>query len=250
MAPKILNEQRLKAREQEIIDATIALIDRFGVENITMDKVVSAVSYSKGTVYKHFIGKEDLFLAIGNQAIAIMHDLFSRAANYEGCPRARMLLLNMSYLIYAILHPALFKSVQCSQSPSVYAKSSEMRRQEKDKLELKLMGVVFGILEEAQANGEFSLPKNMTMQQVSFATWAPGFGIISLLSSDVEQCSGSNGLIVERELFNQMNIVFDGLQWQPLSKDTDHYQSLKTALNTVFPSELTLIKRLGRELNF
>ena len=57
MAPRILDEYSLKAREQDIIDATIALIEKHGVENITMDKVVAAVPYSKGTVYKHFISK-------------------------------------------------------------------------------------------------------------------------------------------------------------------------------------------------
>ena len=69
MTPRILDEHSLQAREQDIIDATIALIDSHGVENITMDKVAAAVPYSKGTIYKHFLGKEDLFLAIGNQAI-------------------------------------------------------------------------------------------------------------------------------------------------------------------------------------
>ena len=99
MTPRILDEHSLKAREQDIIDTTITLIEKQGVENITMDKVVAAVPYSKGTVYKHFIGKEDLFLAIGNHATSILSDLFSRAALYPGCARERMLLKNISYLI-------------------------------------------------------------------------------------------------------------------------------------------------------
>ncbi|NMP30604.1 TetR/AcrR family transcriptional regulator [Thalassotalea sp. M1531] len=250
MAPKVLDEYSLKAREQDIIDATIALIDKDGVENITMDKVVAAVSYSKGTVYKHFLGKEDLFLAIGNQAITIMHDLFSRAAQYEGCPRERMLLLNISYLIYAILHPALFKSVQCAKSPTVFGKSSEKRIQEQEQLEAKMMGTTFSIIEDALKKGQLIIPAHMEIQQVCFATWSQGFGTISLLSSEVEQCSGSSGLVVERELINQSNLLFDGLAWLPLSKDKDYRQSIELALRNVFPSELALLKAMGREFNF
>jgi len=250
MTPRILDEHSLRAREQDIIDATIALIDSHGVENITMDKVVAAVPYSKGTVYKHFLGKEDLFLAIGNQAIAIMSDLFGRAAQYQGCTRERMLLLNVSYLIYAILHPALFKTVQCAKSPNVYGKSSEQRLLEQEKLELNLMSTFMGIMEEAEKNNQFVIPAHMNLQQVCFSTWAMGFGTISLLSAEVDQCSGSSGLVVERELFNQNNILFDGYQWLPLTKDKDYKIFLEQALKKVFPGEMALLKSKGREFNF
>jgi len=250
MTPRILDEHSLKAREQDIIDATITLIDKHGVENITMDKVVAQVPYSKGTVYKHFLGKEDLFLAIGNQAITIMSDLFGRAAKHQGCARERMLLLNVSYLIYAILHPALFKTVQCARSPNVYGKSSEQRLLEQEKLELNLMGTITGIIEEAETNNQLVIPEHMNLQQVCFSTWAMGFGTISLLSSEVEQCNGSNGLVVERELFNQNNLLFDGYQWAPFTRDKDYKISLQHALKKVFPSELALLKSKGREFNF
>jgi AcrR family transcriptional regulator len=250
MPPRILDEQSLKAREQDIIDATIILIDKHGVENITMDKVVTVVPFSKGTVYKHFLGKDDLFLAIGNQAITIMADLFTRAAQYEGCPRERMLLLNMSYLIYAILHPTLFKAVQCTKSPSVYGKSSEKRIQEQDQLELKVMGTIINIVEDAQKNNQFVLPEHMNVEQICFSTWSAGYGTIALLSSEVEHCKGRNGMVVERELFNQNNLILDGLQWAPLTKEKNYTQALSLALKAVFPGELALIKSMGRELNF
>ena len=79
MTPRILDEKALQAREQEIINAAIGLIQEHGVEHITMDKVVSKVPYSKGTIYKHFDGKEDLLLAISNHAISILSDLFWRS---------------------------------------------------------------------------------------------------------------------------------------------------------------------------
>lgn len=250
MTPRILDEQSLKAREQDIIDATIVLIDKHGVENITMDKVVAVVPYSKGTVYKHFLGKDDLFLAIGNQAVTIMADLFSRAAQYQGCPRERMLLLNIAYLIYAILHPTLFKAVQCTKSPSVFGKSSEKRLQEQERLELKMMGTIISIVEDAQINNQFVLPEHMNIQQICFSTWSAGYGTIALLSLEVESCQGSNGMVVERELFNQNNLILDGLQWAPLTKDKNYSQALELALKIVFPGELALLKSMGREFNF
>lgn len=248
MTPRMINEQSFKEREQKIIDAALELVEQLGIENLTMDKVVAQVPFSKGTVYKHFLGKEDLVLAISHQAIFILADLFIRAANFDGCAREKMLLMNLSYLIYAILHPALFKSVICSKSPNVYEKCSEQRLQVQEQLEMKLLSAIHGIIEQAIADKSFVLPAHMDIQQVCFATWSMGYGTIALLSNEVEQCSGRNSLVVEQELFNQSNLLFDGLQWLPLTKDKDYKHAIQTALQQVYSEELTQMKQLGREL--
>jgi len=250
MTSKLLDEHSFQMREQDILDAAIVLIDKQGIESITMDKVVAAVPFSKGTVYKHFLGKEDLFLAIGNRAIKVMHDLFARSARYEGGTRDRMLLLNISYLIYAILHPTLFQSMQCSKSPSVYGKSSEQRLQEQELLESNVMETIAGIVTDAEKDNQLSVPAHMTPQQVCFSTWTIGFGAISLLADDLDQCSGSKGLVVEREMLNQYNLLLDGYQWLPLSRDKDYEAALQFALKKVFPGELDTLKQRGREFNF
>ncbi|MFT5759411.1 MAG: AcrR family transcriptional regulator, partial [Alteromonadaceae bacterium] len=204
----------------------------------------------KGTVYKHFSGKEDLLLAISNQAIAILADLFWRASSFGGCARIRMLLLNISYLIYAILHPALFKTQICSKSPNVYGKSSSERIEEQAQLEMKLLGAIHGIVEHALANGSLKLPTYMNIQQLCFANWSMAYGTIALLSGEVEQCSGRTSLIVEKELYNQSNLLFDGLNWQPLLKDNDHRAALEEAINQIFPEEVILLKERNRILDF
>lgn len=250
MSPRILDEQSLRDREQLIIDVAIALIESLGVENLTMDKVIAKVPFSKGTVYKHFIGKEDLVLAISNYAINILADLFWRASQFEGCARERMLLLNFSYLIYAVLYPALFQTVICGKSPNVYGKSSEKRLQEQEQLEFKLLGAIHGIVEDALANKSLTLPENMDIQQICFANWSMAYGTISLLSGETEQCSGRTALVVERELFNQNNLLFDGLKWSPLAQEKEYSTALKTALAKVFTKELKSLHEKGRDLNF
>ncbi len=250
MTPRILNEDALQAREAQVIDVAINLIAQQGIENLTMDKVVSKVPFSKGTVYKHFIGKEDLLLAISNRAIQLLSELFSRAFIFKGCTRERMLLANFSYLIYAILHPELFQTCICAKAPNVLGKSSAVRIKQQEQLEAKLMGSIFGIFEEAIANKSLVMPDYMDMQQLCFANWSMAYGTIALLSAEVEQCSGRTNLVVERELFNQCNLLFDGLQWQPLTKDKMHCSELKVALEQVFPAEIGQLKQKGRELRF
>jgi len=248
--PKLLDEAALKERELLIINSAVLLIQKNGIENLTMDKVVAQVPFSKGTVYKHFIGKEDLLLAISNYSIKVLGDLFYRAYQFKGCARSRMLLLNFTYLMYAMLYPALFQSVLCAKSPNVVGKSSEKHISEGEKLEIKLMTSIHGIVEDGLNDNSLSLPLNMDIQQLCFSNWSMAYGAISLLSGEVEQCSGRTSLIVERELFNLSNLLYDGMGWKPLTKDRNPCIELKSALDELFPEELAKIKVKGRELNF
>jgi AcrR family transcriptional regulator len=248
--PKLLDEAAFKERELLIINSAVLLIQKNGIENLTMDKVVAQVPFSKGTVYKHFMGKEDLLLAISNYSMEVLGDLFYRAYQFKGCARSRMLLLNFSYLMYAMLYPALFQSVLCAKSPNVAGKSSEKHINEGERLEIKLMTSIHGIVEDGLNDNSVSLPLNMDIQQLCFSNWSMAYGVISLLSDEVEQCSGRTTLIVERELFNLSNLLYDGMGWKPLTKDRSHCAELKIALAELFPEELAKIKAKGRELNF
>lgn len=248
--PKLLDEKALKERELLIIHAAVQLIQKNGIEHLTMDKVVAKVPFSKGTVYKHFIGKEDLLLGIGNHSLTILTDLFYRAYQYQGCARSRMLILSFSYLIYAMLYPALFQTALCAKSPNVVAKASEKAISEAEALEIKLMSSFHGIVEDGIKDNSLKLPSFMDIQQVCFSMWSTSYGVISLLSGEVEECSGRTSLIVERELFNSSNLLFDGFGWTPLAKDKCYLTELKSTFNEIFSSELEQIQASGREFDF
>ena len=140
--------------------------------------------------------------------------------------------------------------MQCAKSPSVYGKSSEQRLEEQSFLESTVMETITGIVEDAEKDNQLKIPAHMTTQQVCFSTWTIGFGAISLLADDLDQCGGSEGLIVEREMLNQYNLLLDGYQWLPLSSDKDYESAIQVALKSVFPGELILLKKNGREFNF
>lgn len=250
MAPKILDEQSLLAREQEIIECALELIKLNGAENLTMDKLVAQVPYSKGTVYNHFSSKEDLLIAISNRALKILSKLFYKASQFSATTRERMYLVSFAYLIYAILHPALFETMLCAKSPTISGKASLQRVTEHDELELEMLSSLFELIQQAIDAGDLNLPPYMTIQQTCFAQWSSSYGVIALLSANESSCKGREELIVEQELFNKSSILLDGLQWFPLSKEVDYKTNLAKSLSQVFSDELQTIEELGRNLNF
>lgn len=61
--PKISDEQRAAAR-QRLIDATIAVAERDGVEGLTTRAIVAEAGVSAGMFYGHFDSKEALLAAV------------------------------------------------------------------------------------------------------------------------------------------------------------------------------------------
>jgi AcrR family transcriptional regulator len=250
MTPRALDKQSLLEREQEILEAALSLLEEIDVSQLTMDKVVARVPYSKGTVYGHFSCKEDLFSAIGNLALRTMVGLFSRAVEYEGNSRERYLGMSFAYLIYALRYPTLYRTALCGKSPSVLGKTSPERLTEHESLEQTLMSLFFRLIDDGITEGNLSLPDHMSKQQVSFAGWAGASGTIMLLSDDLDSCAGRHGLYLEREFFHTANIFLDGLSWRPLSSERDYRAVLKMMLEGRFANELKEIQARGRQLMF
>jgi AcrR family transcriptional regulator len=55
-----LGRPRDEAREQAIIDATLALVAEVGLDRLTMDAVAARARSSKATIYRRWAGKHDL----------------------------------------------------------------------------------------------------------------------------------------------------------------------------------------------
>lgn len=66
--PKISDEQRAAAK-QRLIDATIAVAERDGVEALTTRAIVAEAGVSAGMFYGHFGSKEELLAAVVDQSV-------------------------------------------------------------------------------------------------------------------------------------------------------------------------------------
>lgn len=78
--PKITDEQRAAAR-QRLIDATIAVAERDGVEALTTRAIVAEAGVSSGMFYGHFASKEELLLAVVEQRVEQLTTLLAAEAD-------------------------------------------------------------------------------------------------------------------------------------------------------------------------
>lgn len=241
MAPRQIDEQTLQQREQEILDSALKLISEQGVEGLTMDKLVREVPYSKGTVYGHFAGKEDLLLALCNRGMSFLVDYFRRAFEFNGSTRERMVVLMFAYLIYSQLHPILFSLVITAKSPGNMEKASPKHREIHEERERLLFASVGGIIQEALDNGDCVNPNGLTLEEIAFTGWSSTFGAITLLSRSDDKCVVRGGLCPQESVMTSVHTVMDGMQWLPLCRDFDFSQTVEQLKSGEFAKEVQIL---------
>lgn len=129
-APKRVDRRRRAARaegrdaREELLSAAAEVISERGFHDASIDAVAERAGYSKGTVYWHFAGKDDLFLAlvedrVDRPAREMIELLGSAPAGQDMAPEASRrfaellsgerswVLLDNEYWLQAMRDPAL-----------------------------------------------------------------------------------------------------------------------------------------------
>lgn len=56
--------QKFRAREQAILDAALELLIEHGEEKVTVEQIADHVDIGKGTIYKHFTSKVEIYMRL------------------------------------------------------------------------------------------------------------------------------------------------------------------------------------------
>lgn len=245
MCPRYINDASLKAREEEILDRALEIISEQGITALTIDKLVSTVSYSKGTLYNHFSSKEDVLTALCSRNMRSVKDLFIRTIGLNISGRDKMIAISFAYMLSVLLLPQHFTLVMNAKT-ELFEKASDLRRQEREQLDQELFNMTMGVIKDAITNNELSLQANVDEQQVCFSIWAMAFGTIGLLLEGEKACSTMSGLILEDRVIAHSNLVMDGFHWN--ASERDQGELVQWLKKDVFLNELKHLEALGIHL--
>jgi len=249
MSPRTISQSEFQARELELLEIARGLVEKECLTTLTIDKLVAASPYSKGTIYKHFISKEDMWMAICNTCVREMSELFCRALKFKGNSRERILAVFVSYLIWAKLHPAQLFAVLSAHSPSVASLCSDDRNATHHEHETNLMGLMNEEIGKAIDEGDLELPEGMCFEQITFAMWSASWGAMALIMSKGHS-KELTPMLLERESFTNAKLILDGFGWKPLSKDWDYSESIKRIANELYQPEIEALEKAGNPFIF
>lgn len=229
-------QAKWQKRESALLDIAQAIIDDVGYAHFNMDVLVRASDVSKGTVYNHFISKEDCLAALCCRGMEELKDMFLRAQAFEGTNREKALAIHYAYRLHLKLNPALSMALITARTAAFAEKTSFQRAARMRDNDANLFGIAFQVIEAAVEAGDLEITSDLNATVLTFLTWSTSYGINMLEDTGFEHTI-SELLDKQNIALIGANVLMDGIGLKPLSKDWDYGSSWQRIAEEIFPEE-------------
>lgn len=144
--------REFQRREREILDAALPLLAGEDWQSVTVEEIAGRAEIGKGTVYKHFQSKEEIYgrLALDFHA-ELLADLRRIPAGLDVAAKIRAILDAYWHAYYE--RPEYRQLVEYTTRESFRASISPALRDAFDELNREQMTIFAGVLEEAMQSG-------------------------------------------------------------------------------------------------
>lgn len=182
--PESRKEREFRLREQEIIDCALTLFESDGIDNVTVAQIAKATDIGKGTVYKHFASKDEIFARI---SLDFNGEVFSKsqAAVQQGSCYDRMKALFEISFNKHLEFPLLGDICIRCEAPDFAEGLSEKLQQELLQLQQNYYALLSDIVSQGVEQGE--LPE-MPLEELLCGAHATFTGSLQMLRARSCNC--------------------------------------------------------------
>jgi AcrR family transcriptional regulator len=189
-----IEDRKQREREQMqrlILDAAKEIFLEKGYYQTSIRNIADKIEYSPGTIYLYFTEKDDIFLALHNEAFGKLFSLFAPLSMVED-PFERLKAMGKLYMDFAFTNKDLYDLMFIMNAPMNMLH---------DACEWKMGDRVFDTLvktlSDCQAKGRF---KKKDLETLSFMVWSGLHGMCAIY------CRGRMGVmhnVNEKEMLDQ-----------------------------------------------
>ena len=98
-------ERETLLRKQIILEAAEKMFLSKGYEETTMDEIANEAEFSKGTVYKYFVSKDELYIAIGSKAYDLIIKYTTEFTDKEEPGMKQLMAIGYAYYEFTKDYP-------------------------------------------------------------------------------------------------------------------------------------------------
>lgn len=150
-----LKEKQRKEREELILQFAEEVLLEKGYQEASMDEIAARVGIAKGTLYLHFVGKEDLVIALFERETRAFLKTIEETSNSPHPVTSRAKLEIILHDMYkGLLGKRLQLLSSLAESADVRKKLAEKQGRLRDLWE-QILARITTLLEEGKAAGEF-----------------------------------------------------------------------------------------------
>jgi AcrR family transcriptional regulator len=150
-APNQPQRKRLGAdeRREEIIRVTLELAAKQGVDDVTTQDMAQAMGVTQGAVFRHFLSKDAIWLAVMQWVRDRLMGVLGRAAEQGRDPLEALQRMFFAQIDFIASHPAIPRVLM---SEHLHGRSAALRRLVTE-IMLSYEAKIAGLLADAQAQG-------------------------------------------------------------------------------------------------
>jgi AcrR family transcriptional regulator len=209
-------------REALILKTAQKIMLEKGFHHLKMSQLAREVEYSTGTLYQHFVSKEDMLLALTAEVSKLRANLFGRIMEWEAPSRDRMLGLLAAEAMFICLHPGHYTNEHLIYSDPVWSKASRDFRQKVDETNLSCIHAFRSIIQDAVDYGDLAC-QDFSVEQVTFSIWSMVVGVHTLVHS-AHSISHFPKTQPYQQLLSSMGALMDGLGWRSYQQNPHDFR--------------------------
>ncbi|WP_372626108.1 TetR/AcrR family transcriptional regulator [Arsukibacterium sp.] len=209
-------------REQLFLNTAEDMISQDGIIQLQMARLAKACDYATGTLYQHFISREDLLVALAARHSAQHLKMFQQIVALPVASRDKMFAISVAERDFRKHNPIHAKLSQYIFTEAVWENASALRREQVLQCGQPIAALVSAVVQEAIDEGML-ISNGCSAIELAIAPWALCQG-----GQTLEQTSGLlEAFAVPRhdmQQYRHMHMLLNGMGWQPLFDVSDIVQ--------------------------
>ena len=143
---------KMKGKKRLILDSAKTLFPHFGLKKTTVDEIARLAKIGKGTIYRYFASKEDIFLEVIEEEGKILQNQLHKAINKVVSPQEKLRIFVFTWM-KALKKLANYYNIFKEE----YIKQYPFIQKVREKNFEREMDIVKSILEEGVKKGIFNI---------------------------------------------------------------------------------------------
>lgn len=168
------NRERLARRRQILAAARMLLLEK-GINGVSINQIAKRAELGVGTIYFYYRSKEELFVALQAEGLALLNDRIEQACSQAHDPLAKIRLMAAAYREFTREDKNYFEVINSFLSAPDVILSNDLKTQIETHGNL-ILGHVRSSLNEGVAGGHFRKDIDATRSAVAF--WGLLHGLV------------------------------------------------------------------------
>jgi AcrR family transcriptional regulator len=204
---KVSRAEKKAQSRQRILDAARDVFFRDGFMSANLDEVAEKAGVAKGTLYRYFESKADLYVAVlADNGDAFTDRMREAASSEEQTALEQLRALSRFYLDYWVRHPEYFQIFWAIDNQAVIGELPPAVTDEVSRLWERSLRILDDVLQRAVAEGDL---RDCDTWQVSNILWITAN---ALIQSDATQARRQlRGQPLERVFHSAIDMIIQGL---------------------------------------